>query len=373
MTKKNAKGLLLKYQAGTITEEERYIVESWMLHGAPSDLDLPDEELIHDLAEIRQRLENKGAAVQTKHLWSAIFAAASILLFLSFGVYLLLHKNPPPQQIAKNQIHDVAPGGNKAILTLANGKQIVLTGTQNGALAKQGSITINKTRDGQVVYTGASIASQNSQLMTYNSMQTPRGGQYHLTLADGTNVWLNAASSIRYPVAFTGNERRVEITGEAYFEVEHNATKPFRVICNGQTVEDLGTHFNINAYSDENSVKTTLLEGSVNVSSAGKSQTLKPGEQGQLEHGNIRIVDVDANDAIAWKNGFFQFKDDNLKDIMRQLGRWYDVDIKYEGKLPDREFSGDISRNIKLAQLLDMLGFEKIHFRIEGKTIIVTP
>ena len=229
-----------------------------------------------------------------------------------------------------------------------------------------------------MIYSSSKVASSTGGkdlrgAVAYNTLTTPRGGQYHLTLSDGTSVWLNAASSIKYPIAFTGNERRVEITGEVYFEVEHNAAKPFRVICNGQTVEDLGTHFNINAYNDENAVKTTLLEGSVNVSAAGKNKMLKPGEQAQLQHGNIRIADVDVNKVAAWKNGLFQFNDDNIRDIMRQLGRWYDVDIKYEGNLPDWEFSGAIPRNANLSQVLDILSFVKVHFRIDGKTIVVKP
>jgi ferric-dicitrate binding protein FerR (iron transport regulator) len=290
-------------------------------------------------------------------------------LCLSLGGYFLFH-HQPKKQIAR--VHDIAPGGNKAILTLADGSMIDLRAAKNGKLAKQGDMVINKNADGQIVYAN-SENNASSQNTGFNIATTPRGGQFQLVLADGTKVWLNAASSIKYPVVFNGNERKVELTGEAYFEVAHDKEKPFRVISNGQEVEVLGTHFNINAYHDEKSAKTTLLEGSVRISSEGKNKMLKPGEQAHFENGDILIADVDVNEVVAWKNGFFQFKDDNIRDIMRQLGRWYDVDIKYEGNLPDREFSGTLSRNANLSQMLDILSFKKIHFRIEGKTIIVTP
>jgi len=380
MDKRILDSLIDKVNNGTATDDDLKAYNAY-LNQATNASDSWNEQLLGKEdsleAELLYRI-NTGIGqkpVIVIRLWPRIAVAASILLFLSIGGYFLLPKQAPRKQIVHNQPlrNDIAPGGSKAILTLANGKQIVLNNAQNGALAQQGAITISKTQSGQIVYTAGAPTTQNPQLITYNSIETPRGGQYHLTLSDGTNVWLNAASSIKYPVVFAGNERRVEITGEAYFEVEHIAAKPFRVVCNGQTVEDLGTHFNINAYSDEKAVKTTLLEGSVRVSSAGRNQMLKPGEQSLLENGNIRIADVDVNEVIAWKNGFFQFKDDNISDIMRQLGRWYDVSIKYEGNVPEREFSGEIPRNVNVSQVLDILSFEKIHFKIEGKTIIVTP
>jgi hypothetical protein len=359
--------LLRKFKEGSITQDELALLENWYLQWTPQnfDISLDDIELVKNNVwnAVREHTEKPKAI---RWLWPFAAAAASILLFLSLGSHFLFHpKLKVTQQIA--QVHDIAPGGNKAILTLANGKQIVLTGAQKGVLAKQGAIVINKTRDGQIVYTAAATAAQNSKLVNYNSIETPRGGQYHLTLADGTNVWLNAASSIKYPVAFTGNERRVEITGEAYFEVKHNAAKPFRVICNGQTVEDLGTSFNVNAYSDENAIKTTLLEGSVKVSSAGENKMLIPGEQALLEKGNIRIANVDVNRVVAWKNGMFEFKDADIGTVMRQLSRWYDVDVKYQGKIPDALFSGKLHMNVNASQILDILSFFKVHFKIENE------
>jgi len=361
-------------------EEYEQIIDSYqeiLKHYPVSDITNPDL-----LAKIESRIhkhEKRNTIVALFSTWGKIAAAASILLFLSVSGYFLWHKQAPGKQIAHNQPrhYDIAPGGNKAILTLANGKQIALTDAKNGTLAKQGAITINKTSNGQIIYTAAATIAQTPQLIAYNTITTPRGGQYQLTLADGTKVWLNAASSIKYPTAFTGNERRVEITGEAYFEVVHNAAKPFRVICNGQTVEDIGTHFNINAYSDEKAVKTTLLEGSVKVSSTGEDKILKPGEQSQLESGNIHVANANVDEVVAWKNGLFDFTDANVADVMRQLARWYDVDVEYQGKIPETLFTGKLHRNVNASQILDILSYFKVQFKIENegakKKIIVMP
>jgi len=328
------------------------------------------EEIFAGISDVPQ------TAVRRLTSWPRIAASAAIILLTGAGLFY--YKNRPVANQQSSLVkQDIKPGGNKAYLTLANGKKIALIEAQNGALAKQGTITINKTLDGQVVYTAAATAAQNSELVTYNAIETPRGGQYRLTLADGTKVWLNAASSIKYPVAFAGNERKVEITGNVYFEVEHNAAKPFRVVCNGQIVEDLGTHFNINAYSDENAVKTTLLEGSVKVSSAGEAKILKPGEQAQLVRGNILVAQVNVDEVVAWKNGLFDFKDADIETVMRQLSRWYDVDIEYRGKISEALFTGKLYREVNVSQVLDMLSYFKVHFKIENngvqKKIIVMP
>ncbi|WP_432327294.1 FecR family protein [Mucilaginibacter sp. P25] len=202
----------------------------------------------------------------------------------------------------------MAPGGNKAILTLGDGSTIVLNGAKIGKLARQDNILIKKAADGQISYRDVVVDFHPSKNIIYNTATTPQGGQYQFILADGTKVWLNASSSIKYPVVFNGNERRVELTGEAYFEVAHNAKKPFKVISNGQTVEVLGTHFNINAYNDEQAVKTTLLEGSVKVSAGKVSNIIKPGQQARFDHGLIDVMNVDADEVVAWKNGFFFLK-----------------------------------------------------------------
>jgi transmembrane sensor len=302
--------------------------------------------------------------------------AASVIIFLSAGTYLLFHKKQPIHEIVKTQRHDVAPGGNKAYLTLANGKTITLTGAQNGVLAKEGNAVINKTTDGEVVYQATPNGVNTKTEAAPNTLSTPAGGKYDLILSDGTKVWLNALSSIKYPSQFTGNERKVEITGEAYFEVAHNAEKPFKVMTNGQTVEVLGTHFNINAYPDEPFLKTTLLEGSIKVSKGPEHALLKPGQLSEISFKNnsINIVnDANAEEAIAWKNGYFRFESIELKALMRQVSRWYDIEIIYRGEIQKHEFFMDMKRKTNLSNVLKILEQGGIHFKIEERKLIVTP
>lgn len=363
--------LLERYNNGAATQEEIALVETWYLKYRGNIADLPRGQLEEDQqASIRQLL-NEIEQTNKRRLWPFAAIAASILVFLTCGI-LFLRPRPQKTSVAVHKVlkNDVAPGGNKALITLANGSTIVLTGAKNGTLASQGGIKIDKTADGQVTYAAAG-GNNITQALTYNTATTPRGGQYQFILSDGTKVWLNSASAIKYPVEFVGNERKVELTGEAYFEVAHNAKKPFRVVSNGQTIEVLGTHFNVNAYADELSVRTTLLQGSVKISSSGSSAVIKPGEQSAVVNGNIKVQNVDVDAAVAWKNGLFNFEDSNIEEVMRQLARWYDVDVKYEGKIPSRRFSGEISKNVNASQILDILAFKKIHFKIEGNLITV--
>jgi ferric-dicitrate binding protein FerR (iron transport regulator) len=325
------------------------------------------------LADVKARLKSTDNNTPKLNRKWPLMIAASILLCLTIGLFTLYHHNPQPQTALNNKKQDIVPGGNKAILTLANGQQVILNGATNGKIANQGNAAVNKIADGLLAYNSSGKAESTTAATAYNTMTTPRGGQYHLILADGTHVWLNAASSIKFPVLFTGNNRKVEITGEAYFEVAHNKNKPFIVASNGQTVQVLGTHFNINAYTDEDEVKTTLLEGSVKIQVGEKSFLLKPGEQSKLKNGAIDITTGDADDAVDWKNGIFHFNDASIESVMRQLSRWYDVDVKYEGTIKERKFSGEISRNVNASQILDALSFKKIHYTIEGKTIIIKP
>jgi transmembrane sensor len=308
--------------------------------------------------------------------WVKLGVAAALLVFVSFGAYVFIKQKKQAaggKDFAKNQpAHDVFPGGNKAVLTLANGKTIYLDNAQNGVLAKQGDAQINKTRDGQLVYRSGNEGQNDASEI--NIVSTPRGGQYQLVLNDGSKVWLNSASSVSFPAVFTGKTRDVEITGEAYFEVAKNAEKPFRVKTNNVLVEVLGTHFNVMAYNDENAVKTTLLEGAVKISNNENASVLKPGQQASLnQNGQIRVVNnPDADDSIAWKDGLFQFSDAGIETIMRQVARWYDVSVSYEGKIPEREFTGRISRNVKASELLNMLKYEGVNFKIEDKHITIT-
>nr|WP_294944524.1 FecR family protein [uncultured Mucilaginibacter sp.] len=308
-------------------------------------------------------------------LWVRLAAAGVVLLFAGVCAHWHIKQKKTPQTqvvVIKRPQHDALPGGNKAILTLADGKTIVLDNAQNGTLAKQGATLIKKTANGQLLYNAAAIAD-NSPTPTFNTIATPRGGQYQVILPDGTKVWLNAASSLRFPTFFTGKNREVDITGEAYFEVAKNPAMPFKVRTNRAQIEVTGTHFNVMAYDDESEMKTTLLEGAVNISSGNFSARLKPGQQAQIKaNGQSRVVDdVDVDDETAWKNGIFQFRDAGVDKILRQASRWYDVDVVYKGQVPRREFNGRISRNVKASELLNMLEYTGIKMKIEGKKIIV--
>ncbi len=296
---------------------------------------------------------------------------------LGLGINYYNGKSQPKPE-AKIAHNDIAPGSNKAVLTLANGRQIILNNARNGSLAAQGNTDFIKKGEGRLVYNAKANTDKATAELAYNTISTPRGGQYQVVLPDGSHVWLNAASSIRFPAAFTGKDREVAITGEAYFEVAHNKVKPFRVSVNGQTVEVLGTHFNINAYTDEPSMKTTLLEGRVRITKDNRVAMLKPGEQATIAGaGNFKIETVNTEEAVAWKDGLFQFKDATLLIVMRQLSRWYDVRVEYEGNMPKTVFSGKLHRNVNASQVLEILKYFNVNFRIEGtgvqKKIIVTP
>ncbi|MDP4213579.1 MAG: FecR domain-containing protein [Bacteroidota bacterium] len=302
------------------------------------------------------------------------WAAAAAVLALSFASYLIFAPKPEKRiAAAKIQVmkDDVAPGSNKAILTLGNGSKILLSGARNGTLARQGNTKIIKTDSGRLSYTA--LHERPSEVV-YNTLSTPRGGQYQLTLSDGSRVWLNAASSITFPAAFTGNERKVTITGEVYFEVAHNASKPFIVRAAEEELQILGTDFNVNAYGDESSVLTTLLEGSLKVMVAGSQQSaiLKPGQQTQIKNTQLSVInDVNTDEVVAWKDGLFNFENADLQTVMRQFARWYDVEVKFEGAVPQGRFFGIMSRSSSLASVLKALRANGIKFRIENKNLIV--
>lgn len=300
------------------------------------------------------------------------WAVAALLAGTAVAVWLLVRpKTPEPAVTARKPlVHDRAPGRNVAVLTLADGSSITLDSAHNGLLAQQGATSVTKSADGALAYQPAKGAGT---VAVYNTLTTPRGGQYRLLLPDGSQVWLNAASSISYPTAFTGSERSVTITGEAYFEIAANAAMPFRVHVNtpqGQKdIRVLGTHFNVKAYSDETTVTTTLLEGSVGLGNT----VLKPGEQGQWRADGTMQVDPHANieEAVAWKNGMFHFEGADVTEVMRQLSRWYDVDVIFRGKVPDAKFEGEIPRNSNLTEVFKILQLSNVHFTVEDKKVIV--
>lgn len=367
MDQQQAQNLLARFRSGELSEQEKALLESWYLDWEVNEgLDLSEAEVVYELQQMRAGIPYLANGPKVVRLWPRLAAAASILLLLSTGAYFLLHQQPAGQ-IAQTQAHDIAPGSNKATITLANGKQVAITGAKNGLLAHQGNTAINVQSAEEIAYK----TNGSSNELEYNTMATPRGGQHSLILSDGTKVWLDAASSITFPVAFIGNSREVKITGQVYFEVAHDARKPFSVTANGQTVTVLGTHFNINAYTDEAVIKTTLFEGSVKISAGGKQALLKPGQQAQFGHNHIDILkDADTEEALAWHKGKFLFHSADMKTVLRQLSRWYDVDFVYQAQLADRHFSGGIYRSEAL-KIADILKYEKINFRVEGKKIII--
>jgi transmembrane sensor len=326
----------------------------------------------------QQIMERGRGSEQGKQRLLRVFrwAAAAMLILLAVSGYWIYHSFPAKHGLADNSGQaikkDLLPGSNKAILTLGNGSTIILDSSRKGQLAQQSGATIFKSDNGQISYK-ADVLSDHS--IVYNTLTTPRGGQYKLLLPDGTGVWLNAASSITYPTAFTGKERTVQVTGEVYFEVAKNTSMPFRVQVKQMEVSVLGTHFDINAYDEESSINTTLLEGAVKVSEGDRQELLQPGQQARLAgNGPIKILPgVDLDAVMAWKNGFFSFHHTDLQTVMRELARWYDVSIEYRGDIPDMKFGGDISRSANASQVLHILEESKIHFTIEGKKIIVTP
>ncbi len=268
---------------------------------------------------------------------------------------------------------DALPGGNKATLTLANGAVIVLDNAHNGSLAQQGGTSVIKLDSGQLAYNNN--VKDNSVKGLFNTISTPRGGQYQVVLPDGSKVWLNAASSIHFPVAFTGKERNVELTGEAYFDVKKDKDKPFAIAVNGVQVLVMGTEVNVMAYADEPEMKATLISGSVKVRQGAIERFLKPGQEAALNNQTsaIQIREADTDGAVAWTKGQFQFSGADIPTIMRQLSRWYDVEVRYEGDIPERQITGEAPRNITLSRLLKILSMNDVHFTIDKNKITVKP
>lgn len=337
----------------------------------------PDSEGIYqrilEIGKLKQPA--KIVAINKRRPVLKWIAAASILFVVIAALYLTQQHKASENKIAQAKIHDVKPPqSNRATITLANGQQIYLDSLLTGAVAIQGNAKVLKTDESQVIYQST---NQKSQVVEYNTLTNPRGSKViNLTLADGTNVWLNSESSLRFPTAFIGNERKVEITGEAYFEVAHDAAKPFVVNNGDMDVQVLGTHFNINTYSDEPSAKITLLEGRVQVKKNDKYVYLNPGQQAivQPSQDDIRVKDdADVSEVIAWKDGRFLFNSADIETIMRQVARWYDVDVVYQNKT-GKTFSGGLPRSNNVSVLLKILeATGSVNFEINGRQIIVKP
>lgn len=305
-------------------------------------------------------------------------AAAAIVVAVATGAYFWLNPGTVTETTISGYnaaISDIAPGKEGAILTLADGKQVVLDSLGNGVVANQNGVDV-VLKNGQIAYNPSSAGTTAELNPAYNMISTPRGRQFNLELPDGSKVWLNAASSIRYPVAFTGKERKVDVTGEAYFEVVKNAAKPFKVYGGGQKIQVLGTSFNVNFYEDEPVKKTSLLSGSLKVSSVTSQDSsfkiLAPGQQATYTPANNQmLVQTGAGDPVAWKNNIFNFHHMRLPAVMRQLSRWYDIEVIYENGVPDIEFWGKIGRDLNLSQILTFLEKSDVHCRMENERKLI--
>jgi ferric-dicitrate binding protein FerR (iron transport regulator) len=377
------KSLLLKHLRAQTTAEEQKVIDAWLAaSNANRDLfaELNDPERVAASLEKMDRLhedlvwqrlqahstESAPMPFLRRYGWAA---AAVIFALLGTGAWWVLH-NASQNKIALTQQqrfrNDIDPGKNAAVLTLAGGKQIVLDSTARGAITRQGNTTI-RNANGLLVYN--ELHEKPTELL-FNTLATGRGNQYQLILPDGSKVWLNAASSITYPTAFVGAERKVSITGEAYFEIAKNEKAPFIVESKDVQIQVLGTHFNVNTYDDEDALKTTLLEGSIKVGNS----ILRPGQQAILSRDNtpIKLVDhPDIDEVMAWKNGAFKFNDATIESIMRQMARWYDVEVVYDTRV-SQHFIADVPRDVPASELLKLLELtDQVHFKIEGKKITV--
>lgn len=377
MEKQNIKHILEKVENGNATPQEELQARLWLFQlNEKKNLDLSDESL-EAVSEqmwsaIQQQKTSSGYIIRKTALWPKIGIAASVtLIFLLAGI--LYYQVMQPKVSVRNQtyVNDVAPGKQGATLTLAGGKKIELGELPNGQIAYQSGITISKTADGQLIYT-AQQAGKESDLS--NMLTTANGQTYQVKLPDGSKVWLNASSVLKYPASFINKrERRVELSGEGYFEISKDKLHPFIVKTDKQLVRVLGTHFNINSYPDEANVKTTLIEGSVVLTAGTNNKTLMPNQQALLTGSELEIKDVDIEEVIAWKNNEFLFKNDDFRANMRKIARWYNLQIVYQKDAPyDFKLGGFLSRSRSLSTVLKLMeNTDKVHFRVEGRKLYV--
>jgi len=374
--------LLKKYRLGKASPEEVIFLEKYyqyfdkkekILHPLPEPEKIELKEKL--FSSIQIKIYEKPVVSMYKRTWFRLSAAASIALLIGIGIYLFYPNKSqpdttPPIAVKTNDVK--APASNRATVTLSTGQVVYLDSVQNGVIAQQGNVSLEKQADGKIVYSQSSI--DNGELK-YNTLTNPRGSKViDMALSDGSHVWLNAGSTMIYPITFIGDERKVTITGEAYFEIAHNALKPFKVSKGEMEVTVLGTHFNVNAYDDEKDIRVTLLEGSIRTSIAnGPSTMVKPGQQAIAGNGKLKVEsDVDTEQVMAWKNGRFEFKSTDLSSIMRQVGRWYDVEVVFEADVRNERFSGGIARQENASQVMHMLELTNtVHFTIEGNKIVV--
>ncbi|MFA6245321.1 MAG: FecR domain-containing protein [Mucilaginibacter sp.] len=368
MEQEKLKELFKRYHNGTSTEEEKTQLEAWYLQYNEAE---PFYISAQNIKAIKNDVNRRLPGNHGEFLKIGIrLAAAAISIGLLISVTMIFFASRKPATITY-LAEDVSPGTNTATLTLASGWHLNLSDAKNGQIYQKKGIKVTKTKSGQVIFDYSGNKSPGEQ----NTITTPNGGQWQIRLPDGSQVWLNAASSLTFPTSFGGGINRiVKLTGEGYFEVAKNAAHPFMVISDDQRIEVLGTHFNINSYKDEPSLKTTLIEGCVKVSVSGNngSLILKPNEQSVMIKHQITVQKVDPMEALAWKNGYFQFEDEPISSIMRKIARWYNVEVQYEGTPSSDNINGKISRNKNLSQVLKALeATQTIHFKVEGRRITV--
>lgn len=400
------KYLLEKYLANRCSQEELDLLLASVSENAGSDelrltleacweqvrgkKPLPEVDTTSLFQAILQREEEFGRKRRLRRRRLARYRTVTLAFVLAivatWGILLMLRPGPPapvkPVVAAQSRFkNDVQPGGNKAVLVLANGQSIVLDSANNGTLAMQGGMKVVKLNNGQLVYRAGKGDQESAPV--YNTISTPRGGQYELVLQDGTRIWLNAESSIRFPTVFTGKDRSVELSGEAYFEVAPKASNPFKIYMlnqpsgtekNRKEIDVLGTKFNVMAYEEEKMIRTTLLEGAIAIGDESEKNLMKPGQQAewQAAEAGVKITDdADIDAAVAWKNGFFSFDRSDIRTIMRQLSRWYDLKVTYKEGGTAKTFWGGIQKDLPLSDVLRILEKSGVEFSIDGKNVIV--
>lgn len=390
MSKEEFLQILEKYRKGSATEEEEaFLLAYYELFESVQDrTDLKDAEQVRRLKEsIKSEIDLRSAALAEVSAGGSkpgmVYRYAAWLVAATFlivgGLYFFKSRKPsllatssPKEKVQKSG--RIVPGSYQATLTLGNGEVVRLDEQQTGLIRKQDGVSVQKRESGHLVYNAGKTANA-----AVHTVSTPRGGQYQLTLSDGTTVWLNAATSIRFPAVFSDTIRSVELLGEAYFEVAHDVGRPFHVRSEGQLITVLGTRFNVAAYSDEPSTRTTLLEGRVKVMTTspqgeqrtGEGKILKPGQQSLLTGGLMQIANVDAENSVAWKNGYFRFDKADIRSVMRQIARWYDVEVEYRGKVGADLFAGEIKRDEDIANVLRIIQLNNVDVRVTGRKIIV--
>lgn len=381
MTKEQYLALCEKYLKGDYTPEEEALINQYqhtegLLAEHLVDVSAAEKDRLKQILynKLQQSMPPSPARVIGINRWW--YAAAAILLFAAVGGYFISKNQTAPVYTAgvvKKAHADIQPGTNKAVLTLSTGKNIVLDSAGNGLLSQLGGTAISKSGNGLTIKNGGAAATD-AAATALNTITIPRGGKYDITLPDGTRVWLNSSSSLTFPAAFTGAERKVTLTGEAYFEVAKNKNMPFKINVNDkQVVEVLGTHFNITAYTDEQSITTTLLEGSVKVNYQNKSTLIVPGQMAVNNlKSDIEVMQADVDEVMAWKNGMFMFNNENIVDMMKKVSRWYDVDVAFKGNMQNVNVIGNYSRGKSLSNLLKYIELmDKVHFVVEGRRVTV--